>query len=141
MNWGDIIMSSIIVSIIVAAAAAASYALFHIILDKNSFLGIDVIYVVVVATCIVCSLLLVRIYPGPRSDFGLAWAWILLFVSVPVVGTVSWLLGSVSVEMVSEVISWWLMQLSALTLVIMLSIYLHTHDSTISMEEAVARDF
>jgi len=141
VNWGDMIMRSIIVSVIMASAAAVSYLVFHILLDQNSFLGIDVIYVVMVAVCIVSSLLVIRIYPGPKSDFGPAWAWVLLFVCVPALGTVGWLLGSVSPETISEAISWWLMQLSALTLIIMMSIYLHTHDSTISMEEAVARDF
>jgi hypothetical protein len=141
VNWGDVILSAIIVSILAASAAAASYMVFHMFLDQSSILGVDAIYVVVVATCLAGSLLVVKAYPGPKSDFGPGWAWVLLIVSVPALGAVSSLLGKASPETASEMASWWLSQLSALTFVVVLSIYMHTRDSLITMETAMARDF
>lgn len=141
VTWGDVFMSSIVVSILMGSLAVLSYFALHKLFRWELIPGVDPTYTVVVVAGFVGSLLVVKAYPGPKSDFGPVRAWVALAFSVPALGFVAFVMRGINSEAFSGVVSFWMMQISVLTMIIVLSIYLHTNDTTISVEAARTRDF
>jgi hypothetical protein len=69
------------------------------------------------------------------------WAWLLLIVSTPVLGLISMLVRTANAESSKYVLSWWALQISVLSFVVVLSVYLNMRDMAITMEAAATKDF
>jgi hypothetical protein len=141
VSWGDVVLSVVIVSILVGVVGGVSYWILHTYIHQDTLLGVSSIYAVIIAFSAICGLLIVRAYPGPKSDFGPLWAWLLLIVSTPVLGLISILVRTANAESSKYVLSWWALQISVLSFVVVLSVYLNTRDMAITMEAAATKDF
>jgi hypothetical protein len=141
VSWGDVIFSSIIVAVVVGIAVVISFFLFSSHTSHGEILGIGITNVTIMATCLVGSLLAVLTYPGPKTDFGQPWAWLLLIICVPAIGIVFVLLGGFDHESVIAVVSWLMLQISVLTFVVTMSVRMNGRDSAITAEEASAKDY
>jgi peptidoglycan biosynthesis protein MviN/MurJ (putative lipid II flippase) len=141
VGWGDVIFSSVIVAVVVGIAVVISYFLFSSHTSQGEVLGVGVINVTVMATCLVGSLLTVLTYQGPKTDFGQLWAWLLLMFCFPAIGIVLVLLGGFDHESVTAMVSWLMLQISVLTFVVTMSVRMNGRDSAITVEEASAKDY
>ncbi len=141
VTWGDVLLSAVLTAVFLGLAGALTYLIVNVVDASASRVGFEAIYIAFPVTALAICMLAMRAHQGPKGDFGPPLAWAILVLAIPAAGGIAQVAGIIDADVLWSLVSMWLLQLSFLAPVIVLSVYLNGRDATMTLSEAHARDF